>query len=69
MSNQIDCNNLVGQIGLHFIFWILADAWRQIWAGRIALQFYQRFLVLQVGGLIFFKHVICSKTRSFAIWY
>ena len=46
MSNQIDCNNLVAQIGLHFIFWILADAWRQIWAGRfalagrIALQFY-----------------------------
>ena len=31
-------------------------------AGRIALQFYQRFLVLQLGGLInFFKHVICNK--------
>ena len=29
--------------------------------GRIALQFYQHFLVLQLGGLIFFKHVICSK--------
>ena len=32
--------------------------------GRIALagrQFYQRFLVLQLGGLIFFKHVICNK--------
>ena len=30
-------------------------------AGRIALQFYQRFLVLILGGLIFFKHVICNK--------
>ena len=30
-------------------------------AGRIALQFYQRFLVLQLGGLIVFKHVICNK--------
>ena len=50
-------------------------------AGRIALQFYRRFLVLQLGGLVFFKLVIWnkqifntipltgSKTRSFAIWY
>ena len=30
-------------------------------AGRIALQFYQRFLVLQLSGLIFFKHVISNK--------
>ena len=30
-------------------------------AGRIALQFCQRFLVLQLGGLIFFKRVICNK--------
>ena len=30
-------------------------------AGRIALQFYQRFLVLQLGALIFFKRVICNK--------
>ena len=28
--------------------------------GRIALQFYQRFLVLQLGGLIFSKHVMCN---------
>ena len=32
-------------------------------AGRIALQFYQRFLVLQLGGLIFVKHVICIKSK------
>ena len=31
LSNQIDCNNLVGPIGLHDIFKILADAWPQIW--------------------------------------
>ena len=31
LSNQIDCNNLVGPIGLQVIL-----------AGRIALQFYQR---------------------------
>ena len=30
-------------------------------AGRIGLQFCQRFLVLQLGGLIFFKRVICNK--------
>ena len=30
-------------------------------AGRIAFQFYQRFLVIQLGGLIFFKHVICNR--------
>ena len=30
-------------------------------AGRIALQFCQRFLVLQLGGLIFFERVICNK--------
>ena len=30
-------------------------------AGGIALQFYQRFVVLQLGGLIFLKHVICNK--------
>ena len=29
--------------------------------GGIALQFYQRFLVLQLGGLNFFKYVICNK--------
>ena len=48
--------------------YILADVWRQIWredqialAGRIALQFYQQLLVLQLGGLNFLKHVICHK--------
>ena len=30
-------------------------------AGRIALQFYQRFLVLQLDRLISFKHVICNN--------
>jgi len=52
---------LVRPIGLQVIFWILADALRANLAGRIALQFYQRFLVLQLGGFIFFKHVICNK--------
>ena len=54
LSNQIDCNSLARPIGLHVI---LASNL----AGRIALQFYQRFLVLHLGGLIFFKHVICNK--------
>ena len=27
----------------------------------MALQFYQRFVVVQLGGLIFFKHVICNN--------
>ena len=30
-------------------------------AGRIALQFCQRFLVLQLGDLIFFNRVICNN--------
>ena len=30
-------------------------------AGKIALQFCQRFLVLQLGGLIFLNRVICNK--------
>ena len=55
LSNQIDCklyfslrleSNLAGRIAL---------------AGGIPSQFYQRFLVLQLGGLIFFKYVICNK--------
>ena len=55
LSNQIDCNNFVGPIRLHVIFsWHLA-------LGRIAFQFYQHFLVLQLGGLIFFKPIICNK--------
>ena len=32
-------------------------------AGRIALQFYQRFLVLQLGGLIILKHITCNNYR------
>ena len=58
LSNQIDCNNLVRPIGLHVIFQLKPGVKL---AGRIALQFYQRFLVLQLIGLIFFKHVICNK--------
>ena len=55
LSNQKDCNHLVGPIELHVIFWILADNYFVIidLAGRIALQFSQRFLVLQLGGFIF----------------
>ena len=30
-------------------------------AGKIALQSYQRFLVLYLGSLVFFKLVICNK--------
>ena len=56
LSNQIDCNNLVGPIGLHGIFWPGIK-----FGGRIALQFYQHFLVLQLGGLNFFTHLICNK--------
>ena len=33
-------------------------------AGRIPLQFYQRFLVLQFGGLVFLKHEIYNKQIS-----
>ena len=57
LSNQIDCNNLIGPIGLHVMFS------RRLASNlaRIALQFYQRFLVLQLGDLTFFKHVICNK--------
>ena len=36
LSNQIDCNNLVGPIGLHVI--ILADAWHQIWREELLWQ-------------------------------
>ena len=53
------------------IVWIWLDQWGCTlyfsWslasnlAGRIALQFFQRFLVLQLSGLIFFKRVICNE--------
>ena len=39
LSNQKYCNNLVGPIGLHVIFWILADAWRQIWREELLCSF------------------------------
>ena len=123
LSNQIDCNDLVGPIGLHVIFqltpavkfggkncfavlstkWPLQDLWmspmkiflslskrkktrtrQEKLFDRIKLQehfkrtirltfpsflFYLHsytiikcnFLVLQLGGLIFFKHVTCNK--------
>ena len=62
LSNQIDCNNLVGPIVLRvlYIFRFRLTPGVKL-AGRIALQFCQRFLVLQLGGLIFFNRVICSK--------
>ena len=56
LSNEIGCNNLIGPIGLHVI---LADAWRQIWREELLCSFINA--VLQLGGLIHFRHVICNK--------
>ena len=70
MSNQIDCNILLGPIGLHVIFWLTPGVkfdrknWREEF-GRKYLHSYTiikcNFLVLQLGGLSFFKDVICNK--------
>ena len=61
LSNQIDCNNLAGPIGFHVIFWILADAWRQIWREELLCSLLTLSCTSTWWLDFFFKHVICNK--------
>ena len=76
LSNQIDCNNLVGPIGLQ------SNSNRE----ELLCSFFRGFLYFNLVAWFVFKQVICNKqivtclepdivfitlplTRSFAIWY
>ena len=49
LSNQIDCNNLVGPLGLHVLFKLTPGV---KFGGKNCFEVHQRFLVLQLGKQI-----------------
>ena len=63
LSNQIDCNNLVGPLGLHVLFKLAPGV---KFGGKNYFEFYQSFLVLQLGKQI----ITCEEPDTLFIqWF